>query len=73
MVNVNVHGIRDMDMLKMMKIHNFLSKFLFVFFRPRTVRRLEPSLVYSYSTLATGTSNHAPAGGSRIGAEHIQI
>ena len=47
--------------------------FLFAFFRPRTVRRLEPSLVYSYSTLATGTSNHAPAGGSRTGAEHIQI
>ena len=70
---VNISGICDMDMLKMVKINNFLAKFLFVFFLPRTVRRLEPSLVYSYSTLAIGTSNHAPAGGSRIAAEHIQI
>ena len=62
-----------MEILKNEETTIFSSKKLFAFFRPRTVRRLEPTLVYSYSALATGTSNHAPAGGSRIGAEHIQI
>ena len=58
---------------KISKIQHFSIKFLFAFFIPRSVRRRAPTLVYNHSALATGTSNHAPAGGSRIDAEHIQI
>ena len=57
----------------MVKIQKNLTTFLFSFFCPRTARRRAPTLVYNHSALATGTSNHTPAGGSRIGAEHIQI